>query len=68
LIARDVRADVALLRIDDTDIFGKPVNFGDLKVLDIDYDYVPTTQDTVTAVGYPRVGASTITKTQGIIA
>ena len=68
LIERDIRADVALLRIDPTDIFGNDVNFADLSVLELNYDYVPTSQDIVTAVGYPRVGASTITKTQGIVA
>lgn len=68
LIARDVRNDVALLRIDAQDIFGKKVDLASLSVLPVDYDYVPKTQDTVTAVWYPRVWASTITKTQGIIA
>jgi hypothetical protein len=68
LITRDIRRDVALLRIDPTDIFGKAVNFADMTTIELDFNYVPKSQDTVIAVGYPWVGANTITKTQWVVA
>jgi Trypsin-like peptidase domain len=68
LIARDIRRDVALLRIDPVDIFGKSVNFADLTTIELDYSYVPKAQDTVVAIWYPWVGANTITKTQWVVA
>ncbi len=68
LIARDIRRDVALLRIDPVDIFGKSVNYNDLTTIELDYSYVPKAQDTVVAIWYPWVGANTITKTQWVVA
>ena len=68
LIARDIRRDVALLRIDPVDIFGKSLNFTDLTTMELDYSYVPKAQDTVVAIWYPWVGANTITKTQWVVA
>jgi hypothetical protein len=68
LIARDIRRDVALLRIDSSDIFGKSVNYSDLTTIELDYGYVPKAQDTVVAIWYPWVWAHTITKTQWVVA
>lgn len=68
LIARDIRRDVALLRIDPVDIFGKSVNFSDLTAIELNYSYVPRAQDTVVAIWYPWVWSNTITKTQWVVA
>lgn len=68
LIARDADMDLALLQIDPVDIFGKSVDFSQLQTIDVDYGYVPVAQDSVVAVGYPWVGADTITETKGIVA
>lgn len=68
LIARDIRRDVALLRIDPVDIFGKVVNYNDLTAIELDYSYVPKAQDTVVAIWYPWVWSNTITKTQWVVA
>jgi len=67
LIQRDETLDLALLKIDPTDIHGNRVDFAMFPVLAIDYDYVPKTQDDVVATGYPWIGAETITETKGII-
>ena len=68
LVARDIRRDVALLRIDPVDIFGKVVSYDTLSTIELDYAYVPLAGDMVYAIGYPWVGANTITKTQGVVA
>lgn len=67
MIARDPQKDVAILQIDATDIFGRPVNFSLFPTLPLDYSYNPQVGDLVVARGYPWVGANTITETQGII-
>lgn len=67
VISRDVAKDIALLKIDPTDIFGRIVNYSSLNVLPLDYDYLPRSGDGVTALGYPWVGANTITETQWIV-
>lgn len=67
LIQRDETLDLALLKIDPTDIHGNRVDFAMFPVLAIDYTYVPKTQDDVVATGYPWIGAETITETKGII-
>lgn len=67
VVSRDADADMAILQIDATDIFGKKVDFGALSTLTMDMDYVPKSGDTVVARGYPWVGANTITETQGIV-
>lgn len=68
LVARDVEKDIALLRLESTDIFWKPVNLEQLAVLPLDFSYVPTSQDKVVAIGYPRIGADTITETVWVVA
>jgi len=50
LIARDIRRDISLLRIDPVDIFGNVVDFAAMTSIDLDYSYVPKAGDTVTAV------------------
>jgi S1-C subfamily serine protease len=64
VIDRDVEADIAVLRLDATDIFGKSVDVNTLSTLIMDMDYTPESGDTVVARGYPWVGANTITETQ----
>ena len=49
VIARDPDKDIALLVIDPKDIFGNVVDFSRLEVLPIDYNYVLTAGDSVTA-------------------
>ena len=68
LVARDITRDIALLRIDPIDIFGKSVKFSEFTVLSLADEYVPTPQDEVVAVGYPWIGADTITQTVGVVA
>lgn len=68
LIQRDVSKDIALLRINDTDIFEKQVDFSEFEVLELDVSYDPTPQDSVVAVWYPWIGADTITQTVGVVA
>lgn len=67
LIARDQTMDVALLKIDPTDIFGNPVDYSKFKTIDIDFNYSPQTQDEVITIGYPWIGSDTITETKGIV-
>lgn len=67
VISRDAEADIAVLQIDATDIFGGKVDFGGLSTLPLDMTYAPTSGDAVIARGYPWVGANTITETQGIV-
>jgi S1-C subfamily serine protease len=63
LVARDVERDIALLRVDVTDIFDKTVQLSQLPPLSLAFDYLPTSQDKVVAIGYPWIGADTITET-----
>lgn len=67
LIARDQTMDVSLLKIDPTDIFGNPVDYSKFKTIDIDFNYVPQTQDELDIIGYPWIGSETITETKGIV-
>ena len=55
LIARDVERDIALLRVDTTDIFGKSVQLSQFPALPLAFEYVPTSQDKVVAIGYPWI-------------
>ncbi len=68
LVARDVEKDIALLRLDGTDIFWNSVNESNFETLTLDYDYAPVSQEQVAAIGYPWVGADTITQTVGVVA
>lgn len=67
LIAREEQMDVSLLQIDPKDIYGNPVNYAAFKTIDIDYAYIPKTQDEAVLIGYPWIGADTITETKGIV-
>lgn len=67
LIDRDEKMDIAILRIDPIDIYGKKVDYTKFQYAPLDYEYVPKVQDTVVVVWYPWIGADTITETKGII-
>ena len=67
VIAQDTDKDIALLQIHDIDLSGERVRFSDFAVLPLDMDYTPESDDPVTAVGYPGIGAGTLTQTRGIV-
>lgn len=67
LIARDEKLDISLLKIDPTDIYGNPVDYTKFKTIDIDFNYEPKNQDETIAIGYPWVGADTISETKWIV-
>jgi len=50
LVARDVEKDIALLRLDNTDIFGNTVDTDSFATLSLDYEYVPVSQEAVVAI------------------
>lgn len=68
LVTRDIERDIAILRVDPTDIFWKPVSMDQFTALPLAFDYIPTSQDEVVAIWYPWVGADTITETVGVVA
>lgn len=68
VIDRDEEADIAILKLDSTDIFGKNINASSLETLNMNMQYVPQARDIVLARGYPWIGSNTITETQWIIA
>ncbi|MDD5769521.1 MAG: serine protease [Candidatus Gracilibacteria bacterium] len=67
LIARDDKLDISILKIDEKDIHGNKVDYTKFKTIDIDYNYEPKNQDDVIAIGYPWIGADTISETKGIV-
>lgn len=67
LIARNSDMDISLLKIDPIDVHGKTVDYSQFATLPVDYDYVPTVQNDALIVGYPWIGADTITETKGIV-
>lgn len=67
LIARDDTLDISILKIDPKDVYGNTVNYADFQSIEIDFDYVPKNQDEIVIVGYPWIGADTITETKGIV-
>lgn len=67
LIARDDKLDISMLRIDPVDIYGNAVDYKKFKRIDVDFSYEPRTQDETVAIGYPWIGADTITETKGIV-
>jgi S1-C subfamily serine protease len=67
LLDRNQGLDLSLLKIDPLDISGNPVNYEAFPIIEIDFDTVPQTQDEVIAIGYPWIGADTISQTKGII-
>ncbi|PKL72304.1 hypothetical protein CVV26_02195 [Candidatus Kuenenbacteria bacterium HGW-Kuenenbacteria-1] len=67
LISRDDKLDVALLKIDPQDINGQKVDYSQFLTIEPDFNYVPKTQDEAVLIGYPWIGADTISETKGII-
>ncbi len=67
LVARDTQKDIALLKINNTDIYWSKVDIENLQNIVPDYEYSPKSGDQVEAIGYPWVWSETITKTQWII-
>lgn len=67
LINRDDKLDVSMLRIDPVDIYGNKVDYSQFKTIDIDFDYAAKVQDETIAIGYPWVGADTISETKWIV-
>jgi S1-C subfamily serine protease len=50
LITKDEQKDIALLRIDPTDIRGNTVNYTSFRVASLDYTYVSNPQDATLAI------------------
>ncbi|MBI4652669.1 trypsin-like peptidase domain-containing protein [Candidatus Kuenenbacteria bacterium] len=67
LISRDDKLDIALLKIDPQDINGQKVDYSQFQTIKPDFNYVPKTQDEIVLIGYPWIGADTITETKGIV-
>ena len=67
LINRDDKLDVALLKIDPQDINGQKVDYSQFLTIEPDFNYAPKTQDEIVLIGYPWIGADTITETKGIV-
>lgn len=67
LVSRDTQKDIAILRINDTDIYWKKVDTSEFQTIEPDFNYTPKSGDQVEAIGYPWVWSETITKTQWII-
>ena len=68
LVKKDSQKDIALLRIDSTDIYGQKTDYSRFTPLVLDLWYKPVAQDKTLAIGYPSVGADTITQTIGVVA
>jgi S1-C subfamily serine protease len=56
-----------MLKIDPVDIYGNPVDYSKFSTIDIDFSYEPKNQDETIAIGYPWIGADTISETKGIV-
>lgn len=67
LIDRDDTMDISILKINPYDIYWNKVDYSKFAKIDIDYDYAPVAQDELLAVGYPWIGADTITQTKWIV-
>lgn len=67
LIARDDKLDISMLKIDPVDIYWNKVDYTKFKNIDIDFDYIPRTQDETIAIGYPWIWADTISETKWIV-
>jgi hypothetical protein len=65
VLGRDKEKDLALIKIDDTDVQGNKINFDFFLPYDNDSNY--QIGDEMTAIGYPSVGGKTITYTKGVI-
>ena len=67
LINRDDKLDISLLKIDPQDIRGQKVDYSQFLTIEPDFNYMPKVQDEVVIIGYPWIGADTITETKGIV-
>jgi S1-C subfamily serine protease len=68
VLARDEIKDVSVLRIDSVDVFGQTVDFAKFSTLDIaEESELPANQASVTAIGYPWIGADTVSETTGVV-
>lgn len=67
LISRDDKLDISMLKIDPVDIYGNPVDYTKFSTINIDFSYEPKNQDETIAIGYPWIGADTISETKGIV-
>jgi len=56
-----------MLKIDPVDIYGNPVDYTKFSTINIDFSYEPKNQDETIAIGYPWIGADTISETKGIV-
>ena len=65
LIDRSLKDDLALIKIDPSDIRGNPI--GNLPYLDYNYPSAPKVGDQIKITGFPDTGGETITTTQGVI-
>lgn len=64
VLATDSVKDVSILRIDATDVFGEPTDFLKFGTLAMaSEDELPVNQAAVTAIGYPWIGADTLSET-----
>lgn len=66
LVDFDKDMDIALLKINSTDVFGMPIP-SDFNFLDYQNEVAPKEQSQIRVIGYPGSGGETITMTQGQI-
>lgn len=67
LIARDKLMDIAMLKIDSTDLKWNQVDYSSFEKFDIDFNYKPSLQDEVITIGFPWIGSQTISQTKWIV-
>lgn len=67
LIERDIKKDIAFLRINPRDIYGNKVDFASFSSINPDFEYIPKSWESIEAIWFPWVWSETITKTQGIV-
>ncbi|MBI4975583.1 serine protease [Candidatus Peregrinibacteria bacterium] len=65
LIARDSAKDIALLKINGTDVRGNSLVFN----FNLSYEnaYLPDVGSSLTVIGYPGIGGKTVTYTSGVV-
>ena len=64
---RDTQKDIAFLHINPIDIYGNKVDVSKFNSIQADFDYKPTSWESIEAVGFPWVWSETITKTKWIV-
>jgi V8-like Glu-specific endopeptidase len=65
LVSRNENMDIALLQIEDKDIFG--YNVGEFEFMEYEDATSPDVGDEIYAVGYPSIGDDSLTITKGIV-